>query len=147
MNRLALVLVVCAGFHLTASGADPADPRFASDKPRMKYLFVHTPEKPYDIKALQWYGGIMERIVVVDKSTKPIVVDFRLTKLSNGIVAVPARAMEVAKRCLPGANTVMMDLLSSDGDTPLSYAFDHFLAQTGDALETRARVRLASQNP
>jgi hypothetical protein len=125
-NRIFLPLVLAAlAFAGVARAAGDTDPRFASDKPAVKYLFTHTAGKPYDIKSLAWYGGVMERIVVENKSDRPITVDFQITRLANDIVAVPARTLKVSKACLPGADTAMMDLMSSDGGSTLVYQFTH----------------------
>jgi hypothetical protein len=99
--------------------------RFASDKPAVTYLFQHTSANPYDIKCLSWYGGIMERIVVENKSGKSITVDFQITKLANGIVVVPARTHKVTKVCEARKTAVLLDMLSLNGDSALAYSFVH----------------------
>jgi len=117
-----------------AASAGDSDPRFTSDKPVVRYLFIHTAAKPYDIKSLSWYGGVMERIVVENKTANTITVDFQITRLANGTVAVPARTMKVSKVCESGASIVMMDMLSNDGDSALVYDFTHDLHSSGSLV-------------
>jgi hypothetical protein len=125
---LALGLTAFSGATATAGAVDA---RFLSDKPVVTYLFHHTAEKPYDIKCLSWYGGIMERIMLQNKSGRMITVDFKVKKLSNGVVAVPARRSAFDKTCAPGKSVVLLDMLSKDGDASLAYNFSHELKTDG----------------
>lgn len=125
---LALGIAVFPG---TTVAAEKADARFLSDKPVVTYLFHHTDAQPYDIKCLSWYGGIMERITLENKSSRTITVGFKVSKLSNGVVAVPARKGAMDKTCAPGRSAVVADLLSKDGDASLAYHFSHELKTDG----------------
>lgn len=123
--------IIALGITIPAIASDAnstpvsTDARFTSDQPEVKYLFHHTSEKPYDIKCLSWYGGVMERIVAENKTDKPITVTFEVSKLANGVVAVPAHHAKVTKICEPGKTTTLMDLLSNDGDASLAFDFTH----------------------
>jgi hypothetical protein len=146
-SALVIAAILFAGLARTAAAAADPDPRFASDKPVVKYLFIHTQEKPYDIKSLSWYGGVMERIVVENKSPATIIVDFQLTQLANGTVALPARTMRVSKACESGATTVMMEMMSNDGNSALVYSFTHDLHPSdilaGKLLRAGGKLSLA----
>ena len=127
--KFAIAAVVIMGMTYAALAADSADgratpdTRFSSDKPEVKILFQHTVEKPYDIKCLSWYGGVMDRIVVENKSANTIVVHFEITGLKNGVVVVPANHAKIAKACEVGASVTLMDVLSNDPDAALAYGF------------------------
>jgi len=139
MNTIILKFALAAviiGIALSAMATDatsaispasvvPTDARFSSDKPEIKTLFQHTSEKPYDIKCLTWYGGVMERIVAENKSSQPVTIHFVMAHLINGVVVVPAHRTTVIKDCAPGETVTLMDLLSKDGDSAVAYQFTH----------------------
>jgi hypothetical protein len=113
-------LVLCATI-LPATAAS----RFSSDKPEVTYLFRHTPDRPYDIKRLSWYGGIMERIVAVSKSGEPVTVHFEIVKIANALVVNPARGSTINKVCLPHQETVIADMMSRNAKSAISFQFTH----------------------
>jgi hypothetical protein len=130
-NLTATVLMVGTAI-LPAAAAAPArhtshntGSRISSDTPEVRYLFRQTPDRPYDIQRLIWYGGLMERIVVVSKSRTPIMVHCEIAKLAKGIVVNPIGCSAIDKVCLPHKTTVIADMMSRDGKGTLSYTFTH----------------------
>lgn len=117
--------------------------RFSSDKPTITYLFRHTHDQPYDIKRLSWYGGIMERIVVLNTSNEPIAINFEIRNLTNGVVASANGSRRVNRVCDPGKRVVLLDMLEKDGNSKLSYQFSHKWQSAGQALATQNFNRLS----
>jgi hypothetical protein len=113
-------LVLCATILPATAGS-----RFSSDKPEVTCLFRHTPDRPYDIKRLSWYGGIMERIVAVSKSAEPVTVHFEIVKIANALVVNPAGQRTVNKLCPPRQTTVLADMMSRNAKSAISFQFTH----------------------
>lgn len=125
----------------TASGSAA---RFSSDRPKVEYLFRHTHEMPYDIKCLSWYGGVMERILVQNKSDQPIAINFEIKNLTNGVIASATGRRRVSKICEPGKRIVLMDMLGKDGNSKLTYKFSHNWQSAGQFAMTQHLDRLSS---